>query len=88
MIIVKIDSITRSFCLRHYVRNGLSYLGKETQPKLCINDAKLKAGILDLEQNKHQLLHRIASIKTPLVYNMMFNFKVVKIDSEIIILLH
>jgi carotenoid cleavage dioxygenase-like enzyme len=28
--IVKIDSITRSFCLRHYVQNGLSNLGEET----------------------------------------------------------
>jgi len=49
--------------------NGLSYLGKETRPKLCINDAKLRSGILDLERNKHQLLHRIASVKTPPIYN-------------------
>jgi len=46
--------------------NGLSYLDKETQPKQCINDAKLKSGIIDLKQSKHQLLHRIASVKTPL----------------------
>jgi len=64
-----IDSITRSFCLRHYVQNGLSHSGEETQPKLCINDAKLRSGVLDLERNKHQLLHRIASVKTPLTYN-------------------
>ncbi len=32
---VKIDSITRSFCLHHYVQNGLSYSGKETRLKLC-----------------------------------------------------
>jgi len=39
--------------------NGLSYFGKETQPKLCKSDDKLRAGIrdLDLEQKKHQLLH-------------------------------
>jgi len=64
--IVMIDSITRSFCLRHYVQNGLSYLGEETRPKMCINDAKRRPGVPDLEQNKHQLLHRIASVKTPL----------------------
>jgi len=29
-IIVMIDSITYSLCLRHYVQNGLSYLGEET----------------------------------------------------------
>ncbi len=34
--IVKIDSRTWSFCLCHYVQNGLSYSGKETRPKLCI----------------------------------------------------
>jgi len=46
-------------------------LGKETRPTLCINDAKLRSGIQDLEQNKHQLLHIIARIKTPLIYNIM-----------------
>jgi len=49
--------------------NGLSYLGKETWPTLCINNAKLRSGMNNLEQNKHQLLHRIASVKTPLIYN-------------------
>jgi len=71
-----IDSITRSFCLHHYVQNGLSYSGKETLPKLCINNAKLRSGVLDLEQNKHQLLHIIASVKTPLtsiVVRIVFN---------------
>jgi len=68
-----IDSITRSFYLYHYVQNGLSYSGKETWPKLCINDAKLRSGVLDLEQNKHQLLHRITSVKTPLIYNTYKN---------------
>ncbi len=68
--IVKIDSRTRSFCLLHYVRNGLSYSGEETRPTLCINNAKLRSSvIIDLRPNKHQLLHRITSIKTPLIYN-------------------
>jgi len=62
-----IDSITRSFCLPHYVQNALSYLGEETRPKLCINNTKLRSGVLDLERNKHQLLHRITSVKTPLI---------------------
>ena len=46
-------------------------MGKETQPTLCINDPKLRSGVEDLRQNKHQLLHRIASVKTPLIYNCM-----------------
>ncbi len=29
------DILNNSFCLRHYVRNGLSYLGEETRPTLC-----------------------------------------------------
>jgi len=32
--IVMIDSITNSYCLCYYVRNGLSYSGEETRPKL------------------------------------------------------
>jgi len=44
-------------------------LRRETQPTLYISDAKLRSGIQDLERNKHQLLHRIASVKTPLIYN-------------------
>jgi len=35
----------------------------------CKNDAKQRSGVKDLRQNKHQLLHRITSIKTPLIYN-------------------
>jgi len=41
-IIVKIDSITLSFCLCHYVQNGLSYSGKETRPSCVLSDAKLR----------------------------------------------
>ncbi len=44
-------------------------LGQETWQSLCINNAKLRPGVKDLERNKHQLLHRIASVKTPLIYN-------------------
>ena len=67
---VKIDSTIWSFCLHHYVQSGLSYSGKETQPPLCITDAKPKCGIEDFRQNKHQLLHRVTSVKTPLIYNI------------------
>jgi len=66
---VKIDSTIWSFCLHHYVQNGLSYSGKETRLTLCINDAKPISGVKDLRWNKHQLLHRITSIKTPIIYN-------------------
>ncbi len=34
-LIVKIYSITLSLCLCHYVQNGISYPGEETQPMLC-----------------------------------------------------
>jgi len=68
-VIIKIDSMVRSFCLRHYVQNGLSYLGKETW---CCVETKpsydLASKIL-LRWNKHHLFHRITSIKTPLIYN-------------------
>ena len=69
-LIVKIDSITGSFCLCYYVQNGLSYSGEETQLTLCIYDAKPRSGVKDLKQNKHQLLHRITSVKTPLLYKL------------------
>jgi len=64
-----IDSITCSFCLRHYVQNGVSYLGEETQPKLCLKRHQANPGVRSLGANKHQLLHRIASVETPLTYN-------------------
>ncbi len=62
--IVKIDSITRSFCLHQYVQNGLSYLGKENQPKLCLKRRQANASVITLGTNKHQLLHRIQSVRT------------------------
>jgi len=47
--IVKIDSISWSFCLSHICK--MVYLVK------------------DLKRNKHQLLHRITRVRTPLMYN-------------------
>jgi len=64
MYIVKIDSITRSFCLCHCVQNGLSYRGKETQPKLCLKGRQANSGVSSLGTNKDQLLHRIQSVWT------------------------
>ncbi len=52
------------------MENGLSYFGKETQPTQCKSDAKPRSGIRDLKQNKHQLLHRIASFWITLIYNI------------------
>jgi len=70
-IVVKIDSIIWSFCLCHVCRNSLSYSRKETWLTLCKSDAKQSSGVADLEQNKHQLLHRLQSIRTSLIYNIM-----------------
>jgi len=56
--IVKID------CLFQYVQNGLSYLGKETRPKLCLKRRQANSGISSLGRNKDQLLHRIQSVRT------------------------
>jgi len=67
--IVKIDSRTRSFCLCQYVQNGLSFLGEETQPKLCLKGRQANSGISSLGTNKHQLLHRIQSVEPSLIYN-------------------
>jgi len=36
---------------------------------LCKSDAKSRSGVQDLKGNKHQLLHRIASVQTTLIYN-------------------
>jgi len=74
--IVKIDSVTQSFCLRHYVQNGLSYLAEETRPMLCKpTPSGTQLGIRSKRTNKHQLLHRIASVKTPLIYNNKTRFE-------------
>jgi len=62
--IVKIDSITQSFCLHHYVQNGLSYLPKETWPTLCLKGCRDKIGIISLGTNKDKLLHRIQNVRT------------------------
>jgi hypothetical protein len=59
-----IDSITRSFCPRHYVQNGLSYLGEETRLKLCLKRCQANFSVRTLGTNKHQLLHRIQSVRT------------------------
>jgi len=60
-----IDSITRSFYLCHYVQNGISYSGEETRLKRC----QVNSGVGSFGTNKHQLLHRIASVKTPQICN-------------------
>jgi len=62
--IVKIDTITWSFCHYHYVQNGLSYPGEETRPKLCLKRCQANSGVSFLGTNKYQLLHRIQSVKT------------------------
>jgi len=62
--IIKIDSITQSFCLHYYVQNGLSYSGKETRPTLCLKGPQARLGINSLGTNKYQLLHRIQSGRT------------------------
>jgi hypothetical protein len=64
MIIVKKDSITGSFCLHHYVQNGLHYSGGETQPTLCLKGHQGKLGITSLGTSKDRVFHRIQSIQT------------------------
>jgi len=61
---VNIDSITRSFCLRHYVQNSLSYPAEETWPMLCLKGCQAKLGIISLGTINDQLLCRIQSIWT------------------------
>jgi len=64
IIIVMIDSITK-LCLSLLVcTNGLSYSGEETQPTLCIKATPNQPGVRDDKRNKHQLLHRIQSVRT------------------------
>jgi len=62
--IVMIDSITK-LCLSLFVcTNGLSYSGEETPPTLCIKATPNRSGVRYEKQNKHQLLHRIQSVRT------------------------
>jgi len=75
LIIVKIDSVTPSFCLRHYVQNGLSYSAEETRLTLCKPIPSSQLGIRSKRTNKHQLLLRIASVKTPLIYNIIVDIE-------------
>jgi hypothetical protein len=63
-VMVLIDSITK-FCLSLLVcTNGLSYLGEETQPTLCIKVTPNQPGVGDHKRNKEQLWHRIQSVRT------------------------
>ncbi len=62
--IIMIDSITRSFCLCHCVQNGPSYPGKETQLTLCIEMPSVQNQHQISRNDKHQLLHRLQSLKT------------------------
>ncbi len=67
-----IDSMTNSACLCYYVQNSLSYSGEETRLTLCklTPSSQLSLSSLErislssLERNKHQLLHRIQSVRT------------------------
>ncbi len=79
-IIIKIDSRTRSFCLCQYVQNGLSYLGEETQPKLCLKWRQANSGVSSLGTNKHQLSHRIQSVWT--FTNLQQNYKLLSIWNQ------
>jgi len=64
VIIVMIDSITK-LCLSLLVcTNGLSYLGEETWPTLCIKATPNQSGVRDDKRNKHQLLHRRERVGT------------------------
>jgi hypothetical protein len=67
--IVKIDSITRSFCLCQFVQNGLSYPGDETRPKLCISNAMLGLASALLEQIKISCYTEYKALGPSLIYN-------------------
>jgi len=65
--------------LKNSVFLSLSACTKRSARKLnqrCVqNDAKLRSGVRDLEPNKHQLLHRIQSIRTFTNLNFKFQLK-------------
>jgi hypothetical protein len=42
------------------------------------SDAKPRSGVRDLKQNKHQLLHRIASVWATLIHNTNVNKEMVE----------
>jgi len=65
---LKIDSIIWSFCLRHIVKRSILFGRGNAKQKLCKIKAK-QSGVRYNKQNKHQLLHRIASVQTSLIHN-------------------
>jgi len=67
---VKIDSITQSFCLCYYVQNGLSYLGEETWLTLCKKDAKRGMASSLLEQIKISCYTEYKAFGPSLIYNI------------------
>jgi len=67
--IVKKDSITRSFCLHHYVRNVLSYLAKETRPMLCLKGGQATLASALLEQIQISCYTEYKAFGPSLIYN-------------------
>jgi len=63
--IVKIDSIIWSLCLCHVYM----FSSEETHNQCCVKVMPNLMGIRNVERNKDQLLHRIASVQTTLTYN-------------------
>ena len=52
--------------------------GQEKLDRRCVNRCQAsKLGFISWDPNKHQLLHRVASIKTPLIYNSISQFSCV-----------
>jgi len=58
-----------------YVETVYPIRARKLNPHCVKNDAKLRSGVRDLEQDKHQLLHRVQSVRTSLIYNTMKNVK-------------
>ena len=70
-IIIKIDSIIWSFCLCHACKMVYLIWARKLNQHCVKSDAKQRSGVRDPKQNKHQLLHRIASVWTSPIYNII-----------------
>ncbi len=68
-IIVKIDLITRSFCLCHYVQNGLASLAEETWLMLCKRTQGYTLELHLLDQIKISCYTEYKAFVPSLIYN-------------------
>jgi len=86
-IIVKIDSIIWYFCLCQVCKTVYLIWVRKLTNRHCVKVTQSQTGVRYLKWNKHHLLHRIASIWTPLIYNtILYLYDAIRYDRNKLIL--